>query len=177
MTDSFRVYLKTLQWEDMAFVRQLWADPETMAPVGGVVLLSDEQAEQWFNRMTDPANESDCYRLVVNEDGQCVGEVSSHRLDRATMTGQFNLKICHAHRRKGYAQEAMRLFLDYFFGAYGGQVMIDSVAFDNRLGQKALLQFGFEHDPGMDDCFMLKMTRQRYYRLYGKEDVNGGFEK
>jgi len=31
------------------------------------------------------------------------------------MTADFNLKIAHKERRKGYAKEAMLLFLDYFF--------------------------------------------------------------
>jgi hypothetical protein len=39
----------------MAFVRRLWTDPETMAPVGGSVVLSEDQAGRWYARMVDQA--------------------------------------------------------------------------------------------------------------------------
>ena len=166
--DLLRVSLKIPQWEDMSFIRRLWSDPTTMAQVGGPVILTDEQADQWFRRMTDPANQTDCYRLIVNECGELIGEVSSHRLDRTTMTGEFNVKIIHSQRGKGYAKEAMRLFLDHFFGEYGGRIINDGVALNNRSGQEALLKFGFQHDSSEKEVFVLRMTRQRYYDLYGK---------
>ena len=166
--ETSRIQLKGLQWEDMSFIRRLWSDPDTMAPVGGPVILTDEQADQWFRRMTDSANQTDCYRLIVNENDELIGEVSSHRLDRATMTGELNIKIAHSQRRKGYAQEALHLFLDYFFSQYGGKTIIDSVALDNHAGQQILLKFGFQYDISVKEVFMLRMTRHRYYDLYGK---------
>lgn len=153
-------------WDDMAYVRWLWSDPETMHPVGGPVDLTDERAESWFRRMVDPGNPTDCYRLICGEGGQPVGEISFHRLDLETMTAELNLKIASGERGKGYARAALPQFLDLFFGDAGGRVMVDGVALDNRRGQQVLLAFGFEHDPTAKDVVLLRMTSERFRALY-----------
>ncbi len=162
------VKLKTPQWEDMLCIRRLWADPETMASVGGPVLLTDQKAKAWFKKMIDPGNPADCYRLIMNDQEQPVGEVSWHRLNPETMTAEFNLKVLCSQRGKGYGTKAMHLILNDFFGSFGGQVMLDGLALDNQNGQQTLLKFGFEHDASVNDVFMLYMTRQRYHKLYSK---------
>jgi RimJ/RimL family protein N-acetyltransferase len=153
----------------MPFIRSLWSDPETMQPVGGPVLLSDNQARRWFAKMIDPGNPTDCYRLIVNEENRPIGEISFHRLD-SNRAAEFNIKIASTERRKGYAREAMLLFLDYFFNHLGGRVLIDDVALGNHAGQRALLQFGFEHDSSAKDMFRLSMTREQYNQLYGSTE-------
>jgi RimJ/RimL family protein N-acetyltransferase len=169
-----RIQLRPPQWDDMHFIRWLWSDAETMEPVGGPVHLTDDQARRWFARMVDPGNPTDCYRLIFDPKNQPVGEISFHRLDVDSMTAELNVKVASPERGKGYATEALRLFLDYFFNRFGGRVMIDDVALDNHAGQQALLQFGFEHDPGIKEAFRLRMTREQYNNLYGSADGGGG---
>jgi RimJ/RimL family protein N-acetyltransferase len=65
----------------------------------------------------------------------------------------------------------MRLFLDFFFNQFGGQVMVDNIAIDNYRGQQVLLKFGYEHDPAIDNVFRVKMTRDRYNRLYPSQGL------
>lgn len=152
--------------EDMQFIRWLWNDPETMKPVGGTISLTDEQAHQWFAKMIMPGCSTDCYRLIFNEENEPVGEISFHRLNPVTMTAEFNVKIAHSQRGKGYAQKAMFLFLDFFFNQLGGKVMVDDIALDNYQGQQVLLKFGYEHDPKVKNVFRVTMTRDRYNCLY-----------
>jgi RimJ/RimL family protein N-acetyltransferase len=153
----------------MEYILWLWSDPETMEPVGGPVQMTEDQAQSWYARKVEPGSPADCYRLIINEDNQPVGEVSFHHLDLRTMTANFNIKVAAAERGKGYAKEAMQLFLDYFFHELGGQTMVDDVALSNSSGQQALLRFGFEHDPSQDKVFRLRMSRKRYVDLYGAE--------
>ena len=40
--------------------------------------------------------------------------------------------------------------------------MTDDVDLDNDAGQQALLRFGLEHDPSVEEVFMLRMTREQY---------------
>jgi len=164
---AVRVQLRPPEWSDMDFIRLLWGDVETMAAVGGPIHLTNDKAERWFRRMIDPGSSDNCYRLILNDDGQPVGEVSFHRLNAESMTGEFNIKVLSTQRGRGYAQEAISQFLDYFFNDLDGCVMVDRVATANRLGQRALLRFGFEHDPSVKDVFMLRMTRERFNELYG----------
>lgn len=159
------VILKRPLWSDMEFIRALWNDPVTMREVGGVVRLSDEQTVNWFARKIDPGSDSDGYWLIYDVTNRLIGEISFHRLVRATMTADFNLKIKHAVRRKGFARQAMRALFDYWFCEFGGQVMKDDVALDNFVGQQALLHFGFERDAGVADTCHLILTRERYRRL------------
>ncbi len=161
------IQLRPPQWNDMQFIRWLWSDTETMQPVGGPIHLSDDQAQHWFAQMIDPGSPTDCYRLIFSEENRPVGEISFHRLDSKSMVAEFNIKIACAERRKGYAREAMSLFLDYFFNRLGGHVLVDNVAPDNHTGQQALLRYGFERDSSTKDVFRLRMTRWQYNRLYG----------
>ncbi len=160
-----RIHLRPPRRDEMPYVRWLWSDPHTMAPVGGAIQLTDEKASQWYARMVDPGRPTDCYCLIFSEGNRPVGEISFHRWDAERLTAGLNLKIASTDRRKGYARAAMLLFLDYFFNQFGGQVLTDDVALDNEAGQQALLEFGFEHDPTVEDVFMLRMTRQRFNTL------------
>lgn len=150
----------------MPFILRLWTDPDTMRPVGGPVRLTEAEARRWFAAMIDPGNPTDGYRLIVAEDRRPVGEISFHRLVETTMTADFNIKIVGSERRKGYAKQAMLLFLDYFFNQFGGRVLIDDVASGNLEGRLALQRFGFELDATPDDVFRLRMTRAQFNSRY-----------
>ncbi len=160
------IQLRKPQWKDMQFIRWLWSDPETMEPVGGPIQLSEEEARRWFEEKIDPGSQRDCYQLILDQENHPVGEISYHHLDPESMTASFNVKIAHAERGKGYAREAMQLFLDEFFNQFGGRALVDDVALDNIAGQQALLQFGFEHDSSVGGVFRLRMTRERFHSLH-----------
>lgn len=151
---------------DMAFIRWLWSDFETMKPVGGPFHMTDDQARHWFSEIIDPGNPSDFYLLIFNEVNEPVGEISFHQLNSISMTAVFNVKIASKNRGKGYAKKAMLLFLDIFFNQLNGSMMIDEVALDNQIGQIMLLAFGFEHDTRTDDYFRVTLTRERFNSLY-----------
>ena len=138
-----------------------------MNPVGGPIHLTDDQARQWFVRMVDPGSSTDSYRLIFSEGKRPVGEVSFHRLNPDSMTAEFNIKVASTERGKGYAREAVALFLDYFFIHSGGRVLIDDVALDDQTGWQVLLRLGSEHDPSVQDVVRLRMTQERYEDLHG----------
>ena len=151
---------------DMAFIRWLWSDFETMKPVGGPFHMTDEQARDWFSEIIDPGNPSDYYPLIFNKLNEPVGEISFHHLNSISMTAVFNIKIASKKRGKGYAKNAMLLFLDIFFNQLNGSMMIDEVALDNQIRQIMLLDFGFEHDTRTFDVFRVTLTRERFNSLY-----------
>jgi RimJ/RimL family protein N-acetyltransferase len=154
--------IRTPVSDDLPYLQALWADPVTMKDVGGPIEIDDERARRWYAQMVDPGSESDRYFLVCAKDGTPVGEVSFHRYDPSTKTAELNIKIEAGKRYQGYGPEALRLLLGYFFGAFGGEAMLDPIALENRTGQRAISRFGFEHDPSRADVFLLRMTKQRY---------------
>ena len=150
----------------MEFARSLWADPDTMEPVGGPIRLTNEQLRAWFHRMVDPGNPRDCYRLICDEQGRPVGEISYHRLDLDTMTAEFNIKVASQFRGRGFAKAAMRQFLEIFFGDMGGRVLVDEVAAHNVIGQHLLKSFGFETTIDSQESSGFVMTSDRFKDLY-----------
>ena len=154
---------------DLPYIRKLWADPDTMSAVGGPIVMDEERASRWFEKMVDPGSPGDRYFLIFNRENLPVGEASFHRFDPGTKTAEFNLKVEARHRYKNYGPEAARLILEYFFGGFGGEVMADPIALENTAGQKALLSIGFEHDPSRKDVFMVRMTKEKFYST-GREN-------
>ena len=161
-----KIRLKIPEWEDMEYIRWLWGDAETMAPVGGTVELSNDQAKTWFERMVSPGSPTDCFRLVCDANNRPVGEISFHRMNLESLSAEFNLKIASPERGKGYAAQALSLFLDYFFNDLGGREMIDDIALDNKRGQQVLLDFGFVHDPSIEGSYRLRLTKECFEELY-----------
>lgn len=162
------VRLRPPRPDEMAYVRRLWTDPETMAPVGGVWPMTDEEAGRWYARMVDPGRPTDFFCLIFDAaSGEPVGEVSCHQFDWETRIAMFNVKVAAAWRGRGYGRAALRVFLDWFFNPLGARAMVDDIALDNAAGQRALLDFGFEHDPLVAGNFRVRLTRERFNLLYG----------
>jgi len=156
------VKLRSPKLIEMDYIRWLWSDSETMKPVGGPVILSDKQAVNWFSHWVDPGRESACYFLIFNKQERPVGEISFRDYDAKTGSAMFNVKIAADERGKGFAREAMKLFLNWYFLTYGGKEMIDDLDLKNTSGQKALLRSGFSHVPTVDRVYRLRMTREEY---------------
>jgi RimJ/RimL family protein N-acetyltransferase len=162
-----RATLLTPALDDLDHLRKLWADPDTMQAVGGPLMVDEAKALRWYAQMVDPGSETDRYFLIVDQDTNApVGEASFHRYDPTTKTAELNIKIEAGKRYRGHGPEALRLLLGYFFGAFGGEVMLDPIALENRNGQQAISRFGFEHDPSRTDVYLLRMTKQRFHSLY-----------
>jgi RimJ/RimL family protein N-acetyltransferase len=162
-----RVRLRPPRLEETAFIKRLWSDPATMAAVGGPCELTDERAREWFGRMVDPGSCEHFYCAIFNESDQPVGEASFHRLDEK-MQATLNIKILACQRGKGYAGEALLVFLGFFFTRVGGRLIVDDVGLDNVAGQQLLRRLGFEQDLSRTGVCLLRMTRDRFHALHGQ---------
>ena len=164
------VYLRPPRLDELPFIRRLWADRETMAAVGGTVDWPEARAKKWFARTVHPGTSDNCYCLIFNEQGTPVGEISFHRWRPEEKTAELNIKILARHRRRGYARDALGVFLEYFFGEFGGEVMIDDVAPDNRAGRHLMATMGFRHDTERTAVYRMRMTKRMFTALHGKPD-------
>jgi len=152
--------------DDLAFIRTLWCDAETMEAVGGIVDLSQEKAEKWFADKVDPGGPDNCYCLILNEHAEPVGEVSFHRYDPIKRSAGLNIKVLARHRGRGYGKDALVTFLAFFFGPVGGQLMTDNAGLDNRLAQRLLLSSGFEIDDSFKDVCLMVLTKDMFVERY-----------
>gem|GEM_PF-70998 len=160
-----KVVLRRPDPADLGYIRALWADPDTMEAVGGPVVLDEEKARRWFERMVAPGSPHDRYFLICDRANRPLGEASFHRFDPKTRTAELNVKIEARHRYLGHGPEALRLLLDFYFGEFGGEVMLDPVRSENRNGRRAMIRAGFEQDLSRRDVSLLRLTRERYRRL------------
>ena len=163
-----RVSLRPPRFEELSFIRALWADPETMAPVGGPRSLPEARGQAWFASMVDPGDSTNCYCLIFNQEDIPVGEISFHRWDQLERSARLNIRVLATHRGCGYGKDALRTFLAWFFGPAGGRTMTDNVSLDNEGGQRLLQSLGFEQDTDFSDVCMLVMTRQMHMAKYGE---------
>ena len=157
-----KVYIKQPTFEELDYVTKLWADYDTMKDIGGPVVFEESEQKRWYEAMVHPGNGRHFYCLICDLSGQPVGEVSFHRFDKETGSAEFNVKVKHEHRGKGYGKEAVLLLLDYYFNDFGGTVMTDPMAIHNVEGQKVMLGLGFEHAFSEGDVFMVKITKEKY---------------
>ncbi len=134
-----------------------------MQAVGGPVVLSDAEAEAWFERVVEPGGPSHAYRLIVDATGAMVGEVSFSRMDPSRRSAHLNIKVAYAHRRRGYGREALALFLRTFYEDLDGQEMVDDLALGNVGARPMLRAAGFEHDPLVEGVYMMRLSRARYF--------------
>lgn len=165
-----KVILRTPGRQDLEYIRSLWADPDTMGDVGGPVVLDDDRALRWFQRMVDPGSPGDRYFLICELGGRPVGEVSFHRYDSQTKRAELNVKVQAGHRGQGYGAEAVRLLLDFYFEEFGGEVIEDPVALDNVAGQALLIKLGFVRDVTRGDAAWYRMSRVAFQRISGRRN-------
>lgn len=78
---------------------------------------SKERAQAWAKTQASAPIESDCFRFQIEAvaTGDLVGTLNTHTTDRRVGTFRYGIAIAPAHQRKGYAAEAIRLVLRFFF--------------------------------------------------------------
>ena len=162
-----KVYIKQPEFKHMEYIRKLWSDEETMKDVGGVHIIDDEKAKSWFDRICGEVGEkTNFYCIIYNLNNEPVGEVSFHRYDEVKKRAGLNIKIDARYRQHGYGKEALKLLLVYYFNEFGGEIMQDGVAINNKIGQRALLNFGFEHTETTEEAFVVEMSKEKFSEIY-----------
>ena len=77
---------------------------------------SQEAVKQWAEKESTRRSGDDNFRFVIeNADAEVVGNLATHLCDPRTGTFFYGVHITTAHRRKGYAREAIIIALSYYF--------------------------------------------------------------
>ncbi len=77
---------------------------------------SSQGQKKWAEELSlaEPKNDS-CRLVIENRAGEIVGMISTMRCDRRCGTFAYGLGIFREHRRQGYAADAIRIVLNYYF--------------------------------------------------------------
>ncbi|MDP9469852.1 MAG: GNAT family N-acetyltransferase [Chloroflexota bacterium] len=77
---------------------------------------SEESARRWAEAESRRQPEDHHFRFVIeNKTGEVVGDLTTHHCDARVGTFAYGISIRHDQRGKGYAKEAIRLVLHYYF--------------------------------------------------------------
>ncbi len=154
------IYIKMPEFNELAFVRELWGKKENMGEFGDVYSFPKEKWEMFYRKMVSPTDGKNFYCLIYDLNDKPIGEVSFHGYNSATKVARINIKIHYEHRKKGYGEEALRLLLEYYFYEFGGQSIIDSVKSDE--GKSLLKKIGFEELNSVRNQRTYKLTKEKF---------------
>lgn len=154
------VYIKMPEFNELAYVKELWSDKKNIGDTGEVYSFSRDKWEMFYKKMVYPTDGKNFYCLVYNLEDEPIGEVSFHGYNSATKVARINLKIHYNFRRKGYGKEALRLLLEYYFLQFGGQAIIDTV--QSEEAKFLMKKLGFEAINSYKSHWTFKLTKKTF---------------
>ena len=116
--DGKRVRLRAIEPEDAHYHfdlnRQRWVDrnqDQVFPPT------SKARTERWASGKADLdfTDETFLFEIESLETGELVGTIDMHHMDARVGVLSYGIAIHEAHRRKGYASDAICLVLRYYF--------------------------------------------------------------
>jgi RimJ/RimL family protein N-acetyltransferase len=128
---------------------------------------SREGIRKWAAELAAARPEADNFRWVIERlDGEFVGTINTHHCDRRNGTFQYGLAIRREHWRKGYASEAVRLILAYYFRELRYQKVNAHVSSFNKASRSLHKKLGFRQEGRLR---RMVYTQGKYYDdiIYG----------
>jgi len=108
---------------------------------------SQEAVKQWAEKESTRRREDDNCRFVIeNTDAEVVGDLTTHLCDPRTGAFFYGLHVHKAHRRKGYAKEAIAIVLRYYFYERRYQKVMAAIYSFNEASIRLHESLGFQRE-------------------------------
>jgi RimJ/RimL family protein N-acetyltransferase len=108
---------------------------------------SPNEVRGWAEREATRERTGDNFRFVVESvAGEAVGDLTTHHSNPRVGTFAYGITIRAEHRRRGYATEAIRLVLAYYFGELRYQKVTVSVHSYNEPSVRLHERLGFRQE-------------------------------
>ncbi|MFS0553923.1 GNAT family N-acetyltransferase [Brevibacillus sp. 179-C9.3 HS] len=106
---------------------------------------SEAGARLWTEQQAARVPEGDNIRLAIETlEGELVGTINSHHCDARNGNFQYGVAIFGGHHRKGYASEAVKIFLHYFFQELRYEKVTAHVFAFNETSKRLQEHLGFQ---------------------------------
>lgn len=136
--------------------------------------------KEWIAKIAKEEAKNDQYYFMIEDrDGNAVGTINAHTTDRRVGTFRYGLFVHADHRRKGYAAEAVRMLLRYFFEELRYQKCTVTVYSNNQASQELHERLGFQPEGRLRriiytrgrffDELYYGMTDDEFASLYGEK--------
>jgi RimJ/RimL family protein N-acetyltransferase len=155
-----RLYLRPLEWEDLPLLRRWANDPEVRGITGETTPMSEAGVEEFYERVRADRDRV-WFMIVLKENDRPIGECGLLRMFPAWRTTDLSIIIGEkAAWGQGYGTEAIRLLLDYAFGALNfHRVAIGVVGFNDQ-ALRFYEKIGFRREGVQRDGYFYN---HRYY--------------
>jgi RimJ/RimL family protein N-acetyltransferase len=133
--------------------------------------------QKWTEQASLGKLENDAFHwLIENLDGEPVGSIATHDCSPRNGTFSYGIDIAAEHQRKGYASEAIRMVLRYYFDELRYQKVTIMAHSDNEASIRLHENLGFQREGtlrrmaythgGTVDAVWFGMTIEEYHALY-----------
>jgi RimJ/RimL family protein N-acetyltransferase len=102
---------------------------------------------RWAEEQSRQGFEGETFHWVIeNRDGEAVGSISTHDCNPRNGTFSYGVDIAPEHRGQGYAGEAIRLVLAYYFNELRYQKVTVPIHGDNPHSIRLHQRLGFQEE-------------------------------
>jgi RimJ/RimL family protein N-acetyltransferase len=137
---------------------------------------------RWTEAEALRAPDNDTFRWVIETlDGTFAGTINSHTCERRNGTFSYGIAVRREHQRKGYASEAIRLVLSYFFDELRYQKVVAHVYSFNEPSLHLHERLGFQREGCLRrmiytngqffDQVMFGLTAEEFAALHWQENI------
>ncbi|CAH1199098.1 hypothetical protein PAECIP111893_01229 [Paenibacillus plantiphilus] len=137
---------------------------------------SEEGTKSWAEQQASKGPNGDNIMLAIETlDGELVGSISTHSCDTRHGTFKYGIAIFREHWRNGYASEAVKILVGYYFEELRYQKVTahvyafneSSIALHERLGfvQEGKLRNMIYTNGQHFDEFVYGLTKSEYEKL------------
>jgi len=143
-----RIRLRAIEPEDQPFFHAF--DEDSEANVNSSMLYfprSQAGDRRWFEKALLEEPENDEYRLVIElKEHGAIGTINTVACDKRMGTFRYGIAIGRDYWGKGYAKEAIRILLRYFFEELRYQKVTVNIYDFNERSIKLHEKLGFQHE-------------------------------
>jgi diamine N-acetyltransferase len=176
-----RIYLRPLERADLPHLCAWANDPEIRRLTGEVRPMSETGADEFFERVRSDQDRV-WFIVALRETDQIIGEAGLLRIFAAWRTADLSLIIGEKGAwGLGYGTEAIRLLMDYAFGALNlHRLAIGVVGFNERalcfyrkvgFKQEGIQRDGYYLDHRYHDFVMMSILEHEFRALSGPEPM------
>jgi RimJ/RimL family protein N-acetyltransferase len=168
------VRLRAVAPEDWRFFLALDVETEFARYTDNILFPdSPERLKKWTSELAIAEPWKHEFRMMIeNLNGDCVGTLNTHSCDPRVGVFRYGISIQHEHRQKGYASDAIRLVLTYFFHELRYQKANVTIYAFNEASLELHKRLGFQEEGRLRrtvytggkfyDEFILGMTAEEF---------------
>lgn len=159
------ITLRGIEPEDAEFFYEWNRETNTQYHLDRIWFPSSlERQRQWTaKKATEPVDNDAYFFLIQNLEGLPVGMIHARDCDRHNGHFSYAVAVREKYRRAGYAREAIRMVLDYYFNELGYKKVIVDIYEFNTASLSLHRQLGFREEGRLRQ---MKYSGGRYFDLF-----------